>query len=416
MRSRNSCMRTRVMASSAPNGSSMSSSEGRVTMARANAARCCIPPDSSCGKASPKPDRPTVARMASASASSSGSSRSSAPAARCAFGPNRTFFLVVSQGNSIGLWNSMPRSGAGPATGRPPTVTEPSSHSSAPATMRSKVDFPQPDGPSRQTSSPVATRRLMPEMATVRRPARRNVLPTDSRTTWAPSAGGCSCRSPATPGWGPAATLPTLGAAGPAPRMASAATCEGLLDEARVHVGGYHRRRRGRRQPALPDQELPGLHIGLDDRAAGVVRRRSQPAQLLAERDEREVLRRRDDEVAGDALNLGALRQVLVRLRPGEQPGRLDLGAYVLLHHRWVVLDDAVGDRDHVQARDAEPRDLLGVDHRMAALGDELSFRPGLHVGGGHRAAQVGGGRRLLAGEADDLDRGREVLEREPAA
>ena len=32
-------MRSRVMASSAPNGSSMSSSDGRVMMARANAAR-----------------------------------------------------------------------------------------------------------------------------------------------------------------------------------------------------------------------------------------------------------------------------------------------------------------------------------------------------------------------------------------
>ena len=40
------------------------------------------------------------------------------------------------------------------------------------------------------------------------------------------------------PGVGPAATLPTLGAAGPAPRMASAATGERLLGERRVDVGG----------------------------------------------------------------------------------------------------------------------------------------------------------------------------------
>jgi hypothetical protein len=51
--------------------------------------------------------------------------------------------------------------------------------------MRSKVDFPQPDGPSRQTSSPGAICRSIPEMATVRRPDRRNVLPTPSMTTWA---------------------------------------------------------------------------------------------------------------------------------------------------------------------------------------------------------------------------------------
>ena len=92
---------------------------------------------------------------------------------------------MVSHGNSIGLWKSMPRSGAGPVTGMPPTVTEPSSDLSAPATMRSRVDFPQPDGPSRQTSSPGATLRLTPDMATVRMPARRKVLPTDSSTTCA---------------------------------------------------------------------------------------------------------------------------------------------------------------------------------------------------------------------------------------
>src|SRR6476619_6929400 len=123
--------------------------------------------------------------------------------------------------------------------------------------MRSKVDFPQPDGPSRQTSSPAATWRLAPDTATVRRPARRNVLPTESSTTWAPWADGRS----AVPGWGPSATRPARVADGPVPRVAaSAATGEGLLYEGRVHVGGDLRSGGRGGQPALADQELHALN------------------------------------------------------------------------------------------------------------------------------------------------------------
>ena len=46
---RKRCMATRVMASSAPNGSSMRSRRGRLTSTRAKAARCRMPPESSCG-------------------------------------------------------------------------------------------------------------------------------------------------------------------------------------------------------------------------------------------------------------------------------------------------------------------------------------------------------------------------------
>jgi hypothetical protein len=79
----------------------------------------------------------------------------------------------------------MPRSGAGPVTGLPPTVTDPWSWSRAPATIRSSVLLPQPDGPSRQTSSPARTSRSTPASATVRLPARLNVLPTPLSTTFA---------------------------------------------------------------------------------------------------------------------------------------------------------------------------------------------------------------------------------------
>ena len=80
--------------------------------------------------------------------------------------------------------------------------------------------------------------------------------------------------------------------------------------------------------------------------------------------------------MAGDALDLGALRQVLVRLRAGELPGRLDFGAYVPLHQRGVALDNAVRDGDYVQAGDAQLGDLLRVNQGVAALGGQLGFGP----------------------------------------
>ena len=45
-RASSACIRSRVISSSAPNGSSISSSRGRSAIARAIATRCCIPPDS----------------------------------------------------------------------------------------------------------------------------------------------------------------------------------------------------------------------------------------------------------------------------------------------------------------------------------------------------------------------------------
>ena len=45
-----SCMRVRVSASSAANGSSINRICGSIAMARAMATRCFMPPDSVCGK------------------------------------------------------------------------------------------------------------------------------------------------------------------------------------------------------------------------------------------------------------------------------------------------------------------------------------------------------------------------------
>src|SRR3954467_8903526 len=52
----------------------------------------------------------------------------------------------------------MPRSGPGPATGLPHISSAPSVGASKPPTMRSSVDLPQPEGPIRQTNSPLPMR------------------------------------------------------------------------------------------------------------------------------------------------------------------------------------------------------------------------------------------------------------------
>src|SRR5690349_22898211 len=51
----------------------------------------------------------------------------------------------------------MPRSAPGPVTGAPSSSTRPVVGVSSPATMRSSVDLPQPEGPSRQMKSLSAT-------------------------------------------------------------------------------------------------------------------------------------------------------------------------------------------------------------------------------------------------------------------
>src|SRR5262249_55289786 len=53
----------------------------------------------------------------------------------------------------------MPRSLAGPAIGLPRTVTAPVVGSSKPATIRNRVDLPQPEAPLRHTNSPWLRRR-----------------------------------------------------------------------------------------------------------------------------------------------------------------------------------------------------------------------------------------------------------------
>ena len=57
--SSSACMNSRVCASSAANGSSISSTTGSAASARARFTRCCMPPESSPGKCLLEPARPT---------------------------------------------------------------------------------------------------------------------------------------------------------------------------------------------------------------------------------------------------------------------------------------------------------------------------------------------------------------------
>src|SRR6266498_846211 len=61
----------------------------------------------------------------------------------------------------------MPRSGPGSLTRLPSARISPEVGATNPATALSSVDFPQPEGPRRQTSSPRATSRSMPSSATM---------------------------------------------------------------------------------------------------------------------------------------------------------------------------------------------------------------------------------------------------------
>src|SRR5215510_3716018 len=92
----------------------------------------------------------------------------------------------------------MPRSLPGPVTGLPCTVTSPLVGSSKPATMRSKVDLPQPDAPIRQTNSPRAMVRSTRASASISPSptAKRLVTPRIASSGWR-TASGMVLRAPA---------------------------------------------------------------------------------------------------------------------------------------------------------------------------------------------------------------------------
>ena len=95
-------MRSRVISSSAPNGSSMSRIRGSNDSARAIATRCCMPPDSwygMCFVNSPSSTRSSIsfARFA----------RQSRGLPRISSG-SLTLSSTLRQSNSTGAWKTMP--------------------------------------------------------------------------------------------------------------------------------------------------------------------------------------------------------------------------------------------------------------------------------------------------------------------
>ena len=102
-----------VSTSSAEKASSISSTSGSMTSARAMPTRWRMPPESSRGSAPSKPSRPisSIAAAAFCARSGAGMPRASSPSS--------TFCCTVSQGKSANDWKTMPMPRTGPCSGWP---------------------------------------------------------------------------------------------------------------------------------------------------------------------------------------------------------------------------------------------------------------------------------------------------------
>ena len=130
------------MASSAPNGSSMSSTSASCASARASATRWRMPPESSCGRRLRE-----VAEVHHLEQLVGARPCARARRTPASFSASSTLPRTVSHGNSAASWNIRPVRSAC-------TSTVPGVGWSRPATRLSSVLLPQPDAPSRQTNSP----------------------------------------------------------------------------------------------------------------------------------------------------------------------------------------------------------------------------------------------------------------------
>ena len=121
--------RSRVSASRALNGSSMSRTRGSSASARAIATRWLVPPDSVDGLASANSRSPT--RRSSSSRPGRLAVSRSQPASSIG---KRTFSSAVRQASRRGSWNTSPTRASGPWTAPPSIATEPASGAMSPAT------------------------------------------------------------------------------------------------------------------------------------------------------------------------------------------------------------------------------------------------------------------------------------------
>lgn len=155
---------SRVIASRAAKGSSISSMEGLWTSAQQLAARCCMPPDSSPGLRVSKPSSPTMRRSPWAR------SRAAFMSSRRISVGSSTLSRTVRQGNSTGCRKTMPMSLLGAIIGASSTVTVPLVGGIRALMIRRSVDSPHPQGPRRETNSPLDIVRFTSDSATVAPP------------------------------------------------------------------------------------------------------------------------------------------------------------------------------------------------------------------------------------------------------
>ena len=176
---------SRVMASSAPKGSSRSRTSGSAMSARAMAARWAMPTESSVGRWSPKPSISTRSSMASARSRRAPGPRPGAAGAA----PRSRRPRAMATGGPPGTPRPAPPPPSGSTrssshTARSPIRTWPSDGGVRPATARSSVVLPQPDGPTTATTSPSWTVRSMPSRAWTADGPSPNCFSTPSRTIW----------------------------------------------------------------------------------------------------------------------------------------------------------------------------------------------------------------------------------------
>mmetsp|Transcript_11774 Transcript_11774/g.27604 ORF Transcript_11774/g.27604 Transcript_11774/m.27604 type:complete len:483 (+) Transcript_11774:738-2186(+) len=154
-----SCRRARVRASSAPKGSSISSTLGSMASARAMPTRCFMPPEISCGRLALAWLMPTNSSAATARAFCC-AGRSRPPKTDST--ASSTLSRQLSHGSSEWFWNTTARSGPGAAISRPSQISAPPVGCSSPAMRLSSVDLPQPEWPISVVNSPRCTSRFTP--------------------------------------------------------------------------------------------------------------------------------------------------------------------------------------------------------------------------------------------------------------
>ena len=190
------CISSRSLRSSAPSGSSRSSTRGRLTSARASATRCRWPPDSWLGFAllvALEADHPQRFGDPGRRARRAGTLRTTSPYPTLS--PTRHVReqrVVLEDRVDVAVERRdrghVLRRGAG---------SGPRSAARSPAIIRSVVVLPEPDGPSIEKNSPSRTSRSIPSTATTS--PKRFWTPSRRTAVAAPRLGAASTRAAGPP-------------------------------------------------------------------------------------------------------------------------------------------------------------------------------------------------------------------------